>query len=96
MVFERADRRERMSFSKGAWLVAVSVGAVEAMKNQECVRSLQQHAKNHARSMSHAEKLSSHSQSSAAVPQARDHEKMYHQVDESMRKVMYLSCWGSN
>lgn len=88
-----------MSLSRRAWLVVVSVGAVEAQKDQgvcRCnytFRPFQQHAKSHARSMSQAKKLSS--QSSAAVSHARDHEKM-HQADEPMRKVMYLSCWGPN
>ncbi|OWM78611.1 uncharacterized protein LOC116194885 [Punica granatum] len=88
-----------MSLSKRAWVVAVSVGAVEALKDQGfcrwnyTIRSLHQHAKNHARSVSQAKKLSS--QSAAAVSRVRDDEKVK-RAEESLRKVMYLSCWGPN
>ncbi|GKU96576.1 hypothetical protein SLEP1_g9800 [Rubroshorea leprosula] len=88
-----------MSSTSRAWVVAVTVGAVEALKDQGIcrwnytLRSLHQHAKNHLRSVSQARMLSS--QSSAAVwNQLR--EKKAKQSEESLSTVMYLSCWGPN
>ncbi|GLT48107.1 hypothetical protein SLA2020_217480 [Shorea laevis] len=88
-----------MSSSSRAWVVAVTVGAVEALKDQGIcrwnytLRSLHQHAKNHLRSVSQARMLSS--QSSAAVWNQLREEKAK-QSEESLRTVMYLSCWGPN
>ncbi|KAB1209985.1 hypothetical protein CJ030_MR6G020129 [Morella rubra] len=85
--------------SKGRALVAASVGVVEAMKDQlgicrwnYSLRSAQQHANNHFRSLSQAKTLSS--STSAIVSKVRE-EKMK-QSEESLRKVMYLNCWGPN
>ncbi|GLT86986.1 hypothetical protein SLE2022_050920 [Rubroshorea leprosula] len=88
-----------MSSTSRAWVVAVTVGAVEALKDQGIcrwnytLRSLHQHAKNHWRSVSQARMLSS--QSSAAVWNQLREEKAK-QSEESLRAVMYLSCWGPN
>nr|XP_016435099.1 PREDICTED: uncharacterized protein LOC107761387 [Nicotiana tabacum] len=85
-----------MSTSKRAWIVAASVGAVEALKDQGfCrwnypLRSFAQHAKNNMRSYSQAKKLSS---SSSSLFARSDKAK---QSEESLRKVMYSSCWGPN
>ncbi|KAE8075851.1 hypothetical protein FH972_014538 [Carpinus fangiana] len=75
--------------------VAASVGVVEAMKDQlgicrwnHVIRSAQQNAKSHLRSFSQAKNLSS-STSAMVLSKARDSE-------ESLRTVMYLSCWGPN
>lgn len=83
-----------MSAATRAWVVASSIGAVEALKDQLGVcrwnyafRSLHQHAKNNIRSYSQAKKLSS--ASSAAVSN-----KVKRSKEESMRKVMDLNCWG--
>ncbi|KAK4766512.1 hypothetical protein SAY87_008154 [Trapa incisa] len=57
------------------------------------IKSLHQHSKIHAGSMSQAKKLAS--QSSEAVSLTRDPEKV-NQAEESLRKVMYLSCWDPN
>ncbi|XP_057457274.1 uncharacterized protein LOC130748135 [Lotus japonicus] len=77
-----------------AWVVASSVGVVEALKDQlgvcrwnYALRSLQQHAKTNIRSYAQAKKLSS--ASSAAVSN-----KVKRTKDESMKRVMDLNCWG--
>ncbi|KAH0651047.1 hypothetical protein KY290_031890 [Solanum tuberosum] len=83
-----------MSLSRRAWIVAASVGAVEALKDQVglCrwnypLKSLAQHTKNNMRSYSQAKKLSS-----SLIAKNEKAE----QSEESLRKVMYLSCWGPN
>ncbi|XP_023531407.1 uncharacterized protein LOC111793656 isoform X3 [Cucurbita pepo subsp. pepo] len=84
-----------MSSSRTAWVVAASVGVVEALKDQgvcrwnHTIRSVQQYAKSHARSASQVKKLSS--PSSAAVS-----DQKWKQSQESLRTVMFLSCWGPN
>ncbi|XP_061358835.1 uncharacterized protein LOC133303022 [Gastrolobium bilobum] len=85
-----------MSAATRAWIVASSIGAVEALKDQlgvcrwnYALRSLQQHAKNNIRSYTQAKKLSS--ASSAAVSN-----KVKRTKEESMRKVVDLNCWGPN
>ncbi|KAI4319819.1 hypothetical protein MLD38_033373 [Melastoma candidum] len=85
-----------MSLSKRAWIVAASVGAVEALKDQGfcrwnyTIRSIHQHVKGNVGSFSQAKKLSS----SAALAQQAD--RKAREAEESLRKVMYLSCWGPN
>ena len=86
------------SASRSAWVAATSIGAVEALKDQMGVcrwnfvmRSVQNHAKNDIRSFSQAKKL--YAQSSVAVSKIRD--ETLKQSEESMKKVMYLNCWGS-
>ncbi|PON55863.1 Wound-responsive family protein [Parasponia andersonii] len=89
-----------MSSASKAWIVATSIGAVEALKDQGicrwnyALRSLQQHAKNNIRSYSQA-KRSFSSQSSAAFSKKIRDDKMK-QSEDSLRTVMYLSCWGPN
>ncbi|GLT48097.1 hypothetical protein SLA2020_217380 [Shorea laevis] len=88
-----------MSSTSRAWVVMATVGTVEALKDQGIcrwnytLRSLHQHAKNHLRSVSQTRMLSS--QSSAAVRNQLREEKAK-QSEESLRTVMYLSCWGPN
>ncbi|CAM8880177.1 hypothetical protein QQ045_020224 [Rhodiola kirilowii] len=85
-----------MSLRSKAWIVAATVGAVEAMKDQGfarwnyTIRSLHQHAKNNLRSYAQAKNLPS----SSPVPNRATQEKSAQ--EESLRKVMYLSCWGPN
>ncbi|KAK1304651.1 hypothetical protein QJS10_CPB11g01028 [Acorus calamus] len=85
--------------STRAYIVAASIGAVEALKDQGfcrwnyTMRSLQQHAKKNIGSYYQAKKLSSPSCSSVSA--GRRDEKVK-QSEESLRKVMYLSCWGPN
>jgi len=85
-----------MSAATRAWIVASSIGAVEALKDQlgvcrwnYALRSLQQHAKSNIRSYTQARSLSS--ATSAAVAN-----KVHRTKEESMRKVMDLGCWGPN
>ncbi|XP_058773805.1 uncharacterized protein LOC131648021 [Vicia villosa] len=77
-----------------AWVVASSIGAVEALKDQLGVcrwnyafRSLHQHAKNNIRSYTQAKKLSSSASSAVS-------KKVKRTKEESMNKVMELNCWG--
>ena len=88
------------SSARRAWIVAASVGVVEALKDQGICRwnytmkLMQQQAKTHLRSYSQAHtKLSS--SSSALVSSKLGDDKAKHS-EESLRKVMYLSCWGPN
>ncbi|KAK3184247.1 hypothetical protein Dsin_031533 [Dipteronia sinensis] len=89
-----------MSSTSRAWMVATSIAAVEALKDQGfCrwnypIRALHQQAKNNLRSASQAKKLSS--SSSALVSSKVRSEDKAKQSEESLRKVMYLSCWGPN
>ncbi|WJZ99635.1 hypothetical protein VitviT2T_018060 [Vitis vinifera] len=88
-----------MSYMGKAWIVTASVGAVEALKDQGfcrwnyAMRSIHQHARNKLRSCSQAQKLSS---SSSAMASSRVREEKAKQSEESLRTVMYLSCWGPN
>ncbi|KAL2943969.1 Biotin synthase [Bienertia sinuspersici] len=81
------------------WAVATSIAAVEALKDQGIarwnypLRCAHQHLKNNIRSYSHAKKLSN---PSSAVASNKIREEILKQSEESLRKVMYLSCWGPN
>ncbi|ONI18643.1 hypothetical protein PRUPE_3G229300 [Prunus persica] len=76
-----------MCATRGAWIAAVSVGAVEALKDQGfcrwsyTMRSLCKIAK----------ELSS---SSSAMVLNKMNSEQKNQAEDSLRKVMYLSCWG--
>ncbi|XP_057450956.1 uncharacterized protein LOC130742875 [Lotus japonicus] len=91
-----------MSSASRAWTVAASVGVVEALKDQglcrwnSVIRSAQHHVKNHLRSLPQAKKLSSSSSSSAMVSSRSLKEEEAKKSEESLRTVMYLSCWGPN
>ncbi|KAJ7948242.1 Wound-responsive family protein [Quillaja saponaria] len=95
----RQSKSLRRIPTRRALVVAASVGIVEALKDQgvcrwNCaIRSTQQYAKNHVRSLSQAKKLAS--PSSAMVSNKLRDDKMK-QSEETLRKVMYLSCWGPN
>lgn len=88
-----------MSSTSRAWIVAASVGAVEVLKDQGvcrwnyAIRSLQQQAKNNLRSYSQAKKL--YVPSSLALSK-RMRDENFKRSEESLRTVMYLSCWGPN
>ncbi|GAY37107.1 hypothetical protein KPL70_003655 [Citrus sinensis] len=95
-----------MSSTSRAWMVAASVAAVEAMKDQGfcrwnyTLRSLHQQAKNSIRSSvsQSSKKLSSSSSSSSAavVSSKLMRDPKAKQSEESLRTVVYLSCWGPN
>ncbi|KAK6269864.1 hypothetical protein POUND7_006969 [Theobroma cacao] len=76
------------------WVVAATIGAVEALKDQGIcrwnytIRSLHQHIKNSIRSFEHQARMLSPSSSAAAS------NKLMSKSEERMRKVMDLSCWG--
>ncbi|MCI34671.1 hypothetical protein A2U01_0055891 [Trifolium medium] len=85
-----------------AWAAAASVGVVEALKDQgicrwnHTLKSVQNHLKNNVRSFSQAKKLSSSSSSSATGSNSSRQKENAKQSEESLRTVMYLSCWGPN
>ncbi|XP_058773877.1 uncharacterized protein LOC131648104 [Vicia villosa] len=93
-----------MSSTSRAWAAAASVAVVEALKDQGICRwnytlkSLQNHVKNNIRSISQAKKLSSStsSASSSAMVSTKRQKEKAKQSEESLRTVMYLSCWGPN
>ncbi|XP_061336814.1 uncharacterized protein LOC133283904 [Gastrolobium bilobum] len=88
-----------MSSAHRAWIVAASVGIVEALKDQGvcrwnyALRSAQKHVKNHVGSLSQTKKLSSSAMVSSC---SRLKGEKVKQSEESLRTVMYLSCWGPN
>ncbi|KFK45074.1 hypothetical protein AALP_AA1G340000 [Arabis alpina] len=80
-----------MSSTSKAWTVAATIGVVEALKDQLGVcrwnyvlRSMNQHLRNNIRPISQTKKLSSATVASSNTKHA----------EESLRTVMYLSCWG--
>ncbi|MCL7033530.1 hypothetical protein MKW94_022292 [Papaver nudicaule] len=95
-----------MNATSKAWMVAASVGVVEALKDQAgmcrwnyAMRSVHQYTKNKVKS-SISQATSSSIPASSVIPdqimmkQQGDNEMK--QSEESLRKVMYLSCWGPN
>ncbi|MCL7025378.1 hypothetical protein MKW94_014969 [Papaver nudicaule] len=92
-----------MSSASKAWAVAVSVGVVEALKDQAgmcrwnyAIRSIHQYTKNKVKS-SISQATSSSLPASSVIPeQIMKQRNEMKQSEESLRKVMYLSCWGPN
>ncbi|RDX71966.1 hypothetical protein CR513_48617, partial [Mucuna pruriens] len=86
----------KMSSSGRAWIVATSVGVVEALKDQGlcrwnyALRAAQKQVKSHVGSLSQTKKLSSSTMVSTSSGLKGK------QSEESLRTVMYLSCWGPN
>ncbi|XP_042974250.1 uncharacterized protein LOC122305762 [Carya illinoinensis] len=88
----------KMMSSTSRAIVAATIGVVEAMKDQMGIcrwdyifRSAQQNTRNPLRSLSQAKSLSS---STSAVVSSKVREEQMKKSEESLRKVMYLSCWG--
>lgn len=79
-----------------AWIIASSIGAVEALKDQGVckwngvIRSLQQHAKYNNRSYHQAKKLTAQSSSVISNNAKRSSN------EDKMTKVLDLGCWGPN
>ncbi|XP_015896548.2 uncharacterized protein LOC107430241 [Ziziphus jujuba] len=88
-----------MSSTSRVWTVAASIGVVEAMKHQGACRwhnslkSIQQYAKTNLRSYSQAKRIPA--RYSSSVSNKIKAEKLK-KSEESLRTVMYLSCWGPN
>ncbi|KAF7823056.1 Wound-responsive family protein [Senna tora] len=86
------------------WVVATSVGVVEALKDQgfgrwnNAMRSVQKHAKNRIiKSASQARKISEPSSSAVSnSKKARDYDEEMKKSEESLRTIMFLSTWGPN
>ncbi|KAK6157213.1 hypothetical protein DH2020_011461 [Rehmannia glutinosa] len=84
-----------------AWIVAASVGAVEALKDQGfcrwnyAIRSIHHNARNRViRSFSQAkQKLNSNHK--GFIGSGGGDEKR-RQSEDSLRQVMYLNCWGQS
>ncbi|KAJ0983643.1 hypothetical protein J5N97_011942 [Dioscorea zingiberensis] len=84
--------------SKASLIVAVSVAAVEALKDQGglcrwnyALRSLHQRGKNSMGSFSQTRRMSSSTCMDTRKTEEVDKAK---KSEQSLRKVMYLSCWG--
>ncbi|KAJ4969219.1 hypothetical protein NE237_015920 [Protea cynaroides] len=101
---KKKKKNYKMSSTSRAWIVAASLGSVEVLKDQGfcrwnyALRSLHQHARSNIRSNSQVKSLSSTTVSSSSLAMATKKikdEKMK-QSEESLRNVMYLSCWGPN
>lgn len=90
--------------SRSAWIVAASVGAVEALKDQGIcrwnytLRSLHQHAKNNLGSLSRSNVLSSSispsPSSKMGVNGGAEDAKRNKKREETWGKVVYLNAWG--
>ncbi|KAK3404601.1 hypothetical protein EUGRSUZ_K00909 [Eucalyptus grandis] len=92
-----------MSSTSRTWVVAASVAAVEALKDQGfcrwnyALRSIHQRAKNRAASsFSQANNGKKQSPRSSTVAASRRlaGEAEARRSEESMRQVLYLSTWG--
>ncbi|PON55864.1 Wound-responsive family protein [Parasponia andersonii] len=83
-----------MSSARRTWIVATSIGAVEALKDQEVcrwngiLRSFQQYAKNNIRP--YTSQAVKHSASSSFVTMSKNMKLS----KESHRKIMESNCWG--
>ncbi|KAK3040293.1 hypothetical protein RJ639_028208 [Escallonia herrerae] len=84
---------------KSALIVAASIGAVEALKDQGfcrwnyALRSMQQHAKTNLRSYYQQQGDRQRPINPLVSPPMRELRKVK-QTEESLEKVMRLSCWG--
>ncbi|XP_030509670.1 uncharacterized protein LOC115724515 [Cannabis sativa] len=96
-LLQRNISKKPMSSTSRAWIAAACIGVVEALKDQgvcrwnSTLRSIQHHTKANLRSYSHAKKIPT----SQYLSNNFRNDKLK-QSEESLRTVMYLSCWGPN
>ncbi|KAJ9671761.1 hypothetical protein PVL29_025462 [Vitis rotundifolia] len=94
---KKAEESLRKLMYLSSWIAAASVGAVEALKDEGLCRwnhalgLLQQHGRTNVGSFSQAKRLVS---SPPLVLSNKMREEKMKKAEESLRKVMYLSCWG--
>ncbi|OWM88690.1 hypothetical protein CDL15_Pgr002457 [Punica granatum] len=87
---------------RASWVVGATIGAVEAMKDQGfCrwnypLRSHQVRAQGVIGGRSTILRSDEKGSSNAASKGAPPYVDKRRQAEESMGKVMYLSCWGPN
>nr|GMC74629.1 2-nonaprenyl-3-methyl-6-methoxy-1,4-benzoquinol hydroxylase [Ipomoea batatas] len=98
-----------MVSTSAAWVVAASMGSVEALKDQlgfarwnYSITKLHQHVTANLRSYTQAAASRLAAPSSTLVSKnikmsrGEDNYLKLQQSEESLRKVMFLSCWGPN
>ncbi|KAL4569893.1 hypothetical protein LXL04_025539 [Taraxacum kok-saghyz] len=87
------EEKAKQSEESKAWMVAGTVGLVEALKDQGfarwtyTIRTIHHHAKSNLRSLSHTKNLSE----PAAMASSRAMEEKAKQSEESLRKVMFCT-----
>ncbi|KAG9452784.1 hypothetical protein H6P81_005688 [Aristolochia fimbriata] len=85
-----------MSSTTRAWVAAACVGTVEVLKDQgyarwnHALRCLQQQGKRNFGSYGQGKRLA------PSIAKRLEGDEKSKQSEESLRKVMYLSCWGPN
>lgn len=102
-VSKKGKEKEMASARRVSLIVAASVGAVEALKDQAglcrwnyALRSLQQRAKSNMGSLAQTRRMSSSSSNIERMKGREGIDGKAKRSEESLRKVMYLSCWGPN
>ncbi|KAI8552685.1 hypothetical protein RHMOL_Rhmol06G0285800 [Rhododendron molle] len=88
--------------ARKAWIVAASIGAVEALKDQGfcrwnyALRSIQRRAKTNVRSYWQAQGRRPVSSSAGSVisNKMREEKAAKRRTEERLGKVMELDCWG--
>ncbi|CAI9090374.1 OLC1v1025137C1 [Oldenlandia corymbosa var. corymbosa] len=102
---EKRKKKKKMSSTRRAWIAAVTVGAVQGLKDQGLCRwkngsssirsAVQQFAHKNLVAGAAAPCIFPSNSPSASVTNWKDGEQL-RVSEESLRKVMYLSCWGPN